>query len=300
MAKLVRKTFIQFGAQGPTSDFGEFGSKAAGTPVTSQDPAVIQSEGAWQTGWQDAINTIDKAPYLEDMNGLHFVFSYMTAYLFQMGIPEWDSATTYFKNSVVQDNQGLGQWFVSLTDNNLNQQPPAGASNAQWNWINAPTILDGGVTVNAIPKVSAAGPGKLVDSAISDDGTNVILAEPLKFPDGSVQTKAAGALSPHFGTITVNGGPGGTGTFTCGINDFVPPLPAGTTVIPFVTVANTGGGNSGVSGSWQTGTLTGTGTLIGPGINGAWQNVGINSGISFAVGGNGGGSQATWVITAWI
>ena len=217
MAKLVRKTFIQWGAQGPTSAFGEFGSKRAGTPVTSQDPDVIQGESAWNTGWQDAINTVDKAPYLEDMNGLHFVFSYMTAYLFQMGIPEWDSATTYFKNSVVQDNQGLGQWFVSLTDNNLGNQPPAAASNAQWKWVNPPTILDGGVTVGAVPKVSAANPGKLVDGLLSDDGVNMIIGgvagtNGLKFPDGTVQKSALGPItsqnvvtgSRSFGTVFQN------------------------------------------------------------------------------------------------
>lgn len=136
MAKILRKTFVQFGSGGPTSSFGQFGSKTAGFPQTTKDPAVIQQLTAWVDGWQNAVVTANKAPYLEDMNGWCFVMSYMTAYLFQQGIPEWDSATTYYINSVVQANNG--QWFNSLQDNNLNNPPPVGASNAFWTWINPP------------------------------------------------------------------------------------------------------------------------------------------------------------------
>lgn len=136
MPKILRKTLTQFGNAGPTSSFGQFGSKEAGTPQTSQDPTVIQQLAAWVNGWQDAVVTANKAAYMEDMNGWCFVHSYMSAYILQQGIPEWDSGTTYYQNSVVQYNNG--QWFNSLQDNNLNNVPPVGASNAFWSWINAP------------------------------------------------------------------------------------------------------------------------------------------------------------------
>lgn len=137
MAQLTRKTFVQFGAAGPTSSFGQFGSKTAGSPQTSQNPTVIQQLAAWSDGWQNAIVNSDKAAYLEDMNGLCYVFSYMIAYLYQSGIPEWDSGTTYYLNSVVQANSG--QWFNSLQNNNTGNAPPVGASNSFWAWINAPS-----------------------------------------------------------------------------------------------------------------------------------------------------------------
>lgn len=136
MAKIIRKTMTQFGLSGPVSSFGQFGSKEAGTPQTSKDPTVIQQLAAWVNGWQDAVVTANKAAYMEDMNGLCFVLSYMTAYVLQQGIPEWDSGTTYYLNSVVQANNG--QWFNSLQDNNLGNAPPVSASNAFWDWVNAP------------------------------------------------------------------------------------------------------------------------------------------------------------------
>ncbi len=201
MAGLTRKTAIAFGLQGSTSNFGQFGSKQAGSPQTSQDPAIIQQLAAWGDGWTSAVVSGDKAAYIEDMNGFCLVDSYQITYLFQMGIPEWDANTLYFTGSVVQGAAGgasAGQWFVSLQGGapgsgagQTNNTPPAGASNAFWKWINPPVTADGGLSVNAIPKASTSGPATLVNSAISDNGTNVVLAEPLKFPDGTVQSSAA-------------------------------------------------------------------------------------------------------------
>lgn len=139
MAKIVRKTMVQFGLAGPVSSFGQFGSKEAGTPQTTKDPTVIQQLSAWSNGWQDAVVTANKAAYLEDMNGMCFVFSWQLGYLLQQGIPEWDASTTYYLNSVVQANNG--QWFNSLQDNNLNNAPPVSASNAFWTWVNAPVVV---------------------------------------------------------------------------------------------------------------------------------------------------------------
>lgn len=136
MAKILRKTMVPFGGAGSVTFFGQFGSKEAGSPQTSKDPTVIQQLTAWANGWQDAVVTANKAAYLEDMNGFCYVLSYMAGYILQQGIPEWDSGTTYYLNSVVQANNG--QWFNSLQDNNLNNPPPVSASNAFWDWVNAP------------------------------------------------------------------------------------------------------------------------------------------------------------------
>lgn len=200
MAKLPRKTLKQFGNAGPTSSFGQFGSKEAGFPQTSQDPTVIQQLAAWVQGWQNAVVNSDKAAYLEDMNGLCFVYSYMMAYLFQAGVAEWDANTTYYIDSVVQV---AGQWFSSLQDNNVGNLPPVGASNAFWLWVNPPQGLVGSATLNKIPKVTNAAPSNgvpgsalLGDSLLSDNGTNVIIGgvagtNGLQFPDATVQKTAA-------------------------------------------------------------------------------------------------------------
>lgn len=141
MAKLLRKTCIPFGLSGASTNFGQFGSKQAGLPQTSQDPAVIQALSAWIDGWTTAVVTSNKAAYIEDMNGFCLVAQYMSAYLYEMGIPEWDAATTYFIGSVVQGPAGgasASQWFQSLQDNNLGNAPPASADNAFWKWANRP------------------------------------------------------------------------------------------------------------------------------------------------------------------
>lgn len=143
MAKIPRKTLKQFGSNaGLDSFFGQFGSKSAGLPQTSRDLTVIQQLAAWLDGWQDAVVGGNKVSFLQDMNGLHYVFGTELCYLFQMGIPEWDAATTYDIRSVVQGPVGgptEGQWFESQQVNNTGNVPPTGASNAQWKWINPPT-----------------------------------------------------------------------------------------------------------------------------------------------------------------
>ena len=203
MAKITRTTHKIFGATGGSSYYGEFGSAKAGTPVNSRDLATIMSLGAWSTGWQDAlVATVNgNAPCLEEENSVMFVHSTQMAYIFQEGIPEWDSGTTYWKNSIVKlpltlgGSEGNPQLFASLIDTNLGNQPPAGANNANWEWINPPTVKDGGLTLLTLPKVSAIAtattPAVLSPSSVSEDGSNVILAKALKFPDTTVQSTAS-------------------------------------------------------------------------------------------------------------
>lgn len=204
MAGLIRKTLIAFGLGGPSSSFGQFGSKEAGTPQTSQDPTVIQALAAWQTGWQNAVVAGNKAAYLEDMNGICLVLSYMSAYILQMGTPEYDASTLYFTNSIVMV-QATGQIFQSqqggipgIGAGQSGHTPPAGASDAFWRWVNPPQDLVGTATLNFVPKVTStapangvAGSATLGNSAASEDGVNFIPGLPIKFPDNSVQSTAS-------------------------------------------------------------------------------------------------------------
>lgn len=215
MPKLPRKTVVQFGVSGPSTDFGQFGSKAASAPQTSQDPSVIQQLSAWITGWTLAAVGAAFNPYLEDMNGAFFVFGYFLANIFERGVPDWDAGTTYYQGAQVQDPGGSGQRWYSLQNSNLNNTPPASASNAFWRWDNPPTNQPGAATLNKVPKVTSTSasngsPGGVVlgDSQISEDGTDVIIGLPLKFPDNSVQVTAATSVV----TAQANLGPGGSNT----------------------------------------------------------------------------------------
>ncbi len=135
MAKLVRKTFLQFGSTvNAGSEIGQFGSYAA--PVYSADIDVIQAGTAWPRGW--AVETIaTNRPFLEDQNAVDFVFGYMLSYILQMGIPEYDASTTYYANSYVQV---AGALYKSLTDTNVGNTPASSPSN----WAACIDLVAGG------------------------------------------------------------------------------------------------------------------------------------------------------------
>lgn len=117
MARLQRVTSKVF-AENATK-VGQFGSLNAGTKLTTTDIAEIQALPAWQDGWQAATLGDNCYPTLQERNGLDKVQSYMTNYLYQEGIPEWDSGTTYYTGSIVKLINGTNvQLYQSLVDNN--------------------------------------------------------------------------------------------------------------------------------------------------------------------------------------
>lgn len=143
MAKLPRVFQNLFGLNGNQSHFGQFGSKAAGVANLTKDPTVIQALTAFvQNGWLDAINAGNKAPFLEDMNGLFLLIFRQLAYGFQEGLPEWDGSTTYFVGSIVKKT-GTTELYGSLTDNNLGNALPNQTANAFWNYLNPASVAPG-------------------------------------------------------------------------------------------------------------------------------------------------------------
>lgn len=214
MAKIARKAAKIFGGglSAGSHEMEQFGSKVqVGTPLYTVDPDVIQALAAWLNGWIAAIDSGTKAPYVQDMNAVCFVLAYQIAYMFQAGIPEWDSDTTYFENSVVQANSG--QWYVSITDNNVGNAPSSGVTDANWQWVNPPELVaSGAIAANSIPKVNGSattGPDgslSMVQGLLSDDGTNVIIGgtptvNGLQFPDGTVQKTAAVNNAPSVQNV---------------------------------------------------------------------------------------------------
>lgn len=143
MAKLSRVFQNLFGRDGDQSHFGEFGSRVVGPGFTTKDPSVIQALSAFVTnGWLDAINGANKAPFLEDMNGLFYLLFYQICYGMQEGIPEWNGSTTYFTGSIVKKT-GTTELYGSLTDNNTGNALPSQTSNAFWNYLNPATVAPG-------------------------------------------------------------------------------------------------------------------------------------------------------------
>ena len=130
MAKVPRRTAVLFGTQAADNQVAAaFGDFANGTPATTSgpaaDPTLIQSLIIWAQGWFNAV-VADNAPTTEDMNAICLVFAWQIYYMLQTGIPEWDAGTNYFTGSVAQD--GAGNVYVSLIDNNLNNALSDGAA----------------------------------------------------------------------------------------------------------------------------------------------------------------------------
>lgn len=124
-SKIIRRTLIQFGTTAnQASEIGQFGSYAS--PDFSGDVGTMQSGTSWSRGWFGAVLNNNRQ-FIQDANAVDFVFGYMLAYIFQQGIPEWDSGTTYYLNSICQI---AGQIFISLIDSNLNNNP--GTSPTDW------------------------------------------------------------------------------------------------------------------------------------------------------------------------
>ena len=145
MSKLTRVTQNVFASSAPAAATGiaQFGSKAAGSPAFTTNPATAQALSEWLSGLYSAVvagNSIE----LEDLNALFFVITYQLAYILQEGIAEWDSGTTYYQYSFVQSG---GLLYQSTANNNLNNNP---TSSSQWSPI--VTVFNGGAdsgTANA-------------------------------------------------------------------------------------------------------------------------------------------------------
>lgn len=117
MAKIARATMKIFGSSAGANQIAQFGSLNAGSPTFTTNVTTIQALSNYLVGWYNAVIG-GNSPAIEDMNALFYLYAYQLAYLFQTGIAEWDSGTTYYTGSLVND--GLGNIYTSLLDTNLN------------------------------------------------------------------------------------------------------------------------------------------------------------------------------------
>lgn len=116
MSALTRVTQKIFAVNAPSTQIGKFGSLAAGSPATTNDPSLIQSLSEFTSGWFSAVLGVN-SPSIEDMNALFFLIYRQIAYVFERGIPEWDSGTAYYIGSTVSSGTTV---YVSTANNNLN------------------------------------------------------------------------------------------------------------------------------------------------------------------------------------
>lgn len=119
MAEIERKVQKIFGGSlSANGNISKYGSKEEGAVEYSLDLDEIQTP-RWLNGLLGAVS-IDKAPYLQDLNALFYVMTKQLAYLFQAGIAEWNAETEYFANkSFVLYN---GEVYKAIA-NSVNQEP---------------------------------------------------------------------------------------------------------------------------------------------------------------------------------
>ena len=151
MSLLSRITAKVYGSGlAPSSDHSmtTFGTAKAATPTYSNDPAAIQT-AQWLLGLAATLAS-GQAPYMQDVNGVWFVLSYLISYLYQAGIAEWDAGTNYALGSFCR-GPSTGNLFVSQQTNNLNHA----VTDTNW-WlpyeqtITAPGIAKAWVVFNGI------------------------------------------------------------------------------------------------------------------------------------------------------
>ena len=129
MPKIQRKTQKIFCNSADSDQLAVFGSMSTGTPVYSSDIEELQSNEAFDLGW-DAATLEDKAPFMEEMNGVQYGLTYQIAYGLQEGIPEYDAATTYYIGSICKVlEDGKPVLYTSLTDNNIGNNPVNDSTN---------------------------------------------------------------------------------------------------------------------------------------------------------------------------
>ena len=129
MPKITRVTQKIFGSTASANEITAFGTAMTDTPTYTTDVATIFNTN-FQDGWASALES-DKAPFEEDTNGLIYAITKQLAYIFQQGAFEWDSATTYYANSLctVIENGNL-TIKRSTSDNNTGNNPLS--DNVNW------------------------------------------------------------------------------------------------------------------------------------------------------------------------
>lgn len=132
MPKIQRKAQKIFSGGANGDQIAVFGTMKTGTPTYSNDLDSLQS-AEYEQGWSDAILN-DKAPYLEEMNGVQYGLSTQIAYILQQGLAcEWNKDTFYYKGSIVAViNDTNVNFYKSIKDGNINHAPELDGGT---NWV---------------------------------------------------------------------------------------------------------------------------------------------------------------------
>ena len=137
MAQLSRIIQRIFGQTGTVGDFGQIGSQAAGTPITTKDLTTMQALPQYLDGLTAVAANQGGVvlPYLEDINSLLLLLTSQVAYVMQNGIPEWlnDVDQRYYADvSFVTRNGIVYQAILGDDSTNINAQRDPATETSWW------------------------------------------------------------------------------------------------------------------------------------------------------------------------
>lgn len=222
MAQLPRKFQRIFAETAGTDEVGVVGSRASGTPATSKDLDVIQSNNRFIQGW--FLTTIRQTltggiradlPASEDFNGLLFLLTSQLQYLFQNGIPEWldDANQRYYENiSFVQVNGDVYQAIQGDDGANINAQQNPATSPDWWRliWSRTSTAFYRAIVGAETINLTAGTPPKFIE--VTGGTPFTLTLNGFVSPPGSPLV----IYNNTAGTLTIAGSSGLSETVTAG------------------------------------------------------------------------------------
>jgi hypothetical protein len=191
MSQLSRAIQKIFGIDGATSEFGQIGSKAAGSPATTKNLTTIQSLSQYDDGLPAILSDQSTywLPYLEDLNALFFLVTSQLTYLFQNGIPEWlDSASQRYYadvSFVIGSDGALYQAILGDDASNINAQKDPTTETSWWKKILDADMIDD--IESAVTDVAAA-QAQLDASVLVTTGTPQAVGEEDDVTFNSIET----------------------------------------------------------------------------------------------------------------
>ena len=178
MAILTRKYKKIFASAAPIDiDTGNvvFGSNDAGSPVSSNDPVVLESLPAFEEGFNSATIGGTKLPVVGEVQGLKNDTDYHLAYIYQEGLQVYDAETEYSDTSIVREPATNNLWR-SLVSPNAGNPLVEGA-----NWTFLVNLSATQSPIGSI--VGWDNPSSLPINYVALDGSAVLIADiPLLAP----------------------------------------------------------------------------------------------------------------------
>ncbi|WP_066165809.1 hypothetical protein [Aliarcobacter cryaerophilus] len=139
MFKRVNSDVVPFSINSPAGNRYVFG-----TADVSNDIDVNYNENI-KKGFGTGPNEF---PELEDFNALMFTGSYLAAYLYQAGIPEWNDKQKYYINSIVMGSDGNIYRSLAGTEEspNVNNNPTLAGSTSWKSILSDYALINGDET----------------------------------------------------------------------------------------------------------------------------------------------------------